>query len=141
MRGAYHLSNPWVTPWLKRSTLHRDGKPSRAGNPVMTVVYMNLQPPNGTACRSPDNWWSLTPPSHPYCQLSGGGCFLLPSSAVANSFHFQKWSALCCPDFPLATIVASGRAGTLFPVQNYYFFFKYESFERKMLHSNKKIIT
>ena len=102
MRGAYHLSNPWVTPWLKRSTLHRDGKPSRAGNPVMTVVYMNLQPPNGTACRSPDNWWSLTPPSHPYCQLSGGGCFLLPSSAVANSFHFQKWSTLCCPDFPLA---------------------------------------
>jgi len=30
-----------------------------------TMVYMNLQPPDGTARRSPDGWWSLTPPSHP----------------------------------------------------------------------------
>ena len=34
--------------------------------------------------------------------LTGGGCFLLPSPAVTDSFHFQKWSTLCCPDFPLA---------------------------------------
>ncbi len=27
---------------------------------------MNLQPPDGTARRSPAGWWSLTPPSHPY---------------------------------------------------------------------------
>ena len=32
-----------------------------------------------------------------------GGCFLLPYPTVTNSFHFQKWNALCCPDFPLAT--------------------------------------
>ncbi len=31
-----------------------------------TMVYMNLQPPDGTARRSPAAWWSLTPPSHPY---------------------------------------------------------------------------
>jgi len=32
----------------------------------------------------------------------GGGCFLLPLPAVADCFYFQKWSALCRPDFPLA---------------------------------------
>ena len=32
----------------------------------------------------------------------GGGRSLLPSPAVANCFYFQKWSVLCCPDFPLA---------------------------------------
>lgn len=31
-----------------------------------------------------------------------GGYFLLPSPIVTNSFYFRKWSALCCPDFPLA---------------------------------------
>ena len=36
------------------------------GQPYMTMVYMNLQPPDGTARRSPGGWWSLTPPSHPY---------------------------------------------------------------------------
>ena len=28
----------------------------RAGNPDMAMVYMNLQPPDGTARRSPDDW-------------------------------------------------------------------------------------
>ena len=60
--GVCHLSSPRVTPWLKRSTLHRI---TRAGNP-QTMVYMNLQPPVDTAQRSPAGWWSLTPPSHPY---------------------------------------------------------------------------
>ena len=32
-----------------------------------------------------------------------GGCFLLPTPAVADSFYFRKWSVLCRPDFPLAT--------------------------------------
>lgn len=31
-----------------------------------------------------------------------GGCFLLSTPTVTNSFYFQKWSILCCPDFPLA---------------------------------------
>jgi len=82
----------------------------RAGNP-QTMVYMNLQPPDGTARRSPAGWWSLTHTFSPlprYSQfflqaqehLSRGGHSLLPYPAVANCFYFQKWSALCCPDFP-----------------------------------------
>jgi len=47
-----------------------------------------------------------------------GGYFLLPTSTVTNSFYFRKQDALCCPDFPLASITdASDRAGTL-PYQN-----------------------
>ena len=42
-----------------------DDKVNWAGYP-QTAVYMNLQLPDGTASRSPDCWWSLTPPSHPY---------------------------------------------------------------------------
>ena len=88
---------------------------NRADNP-RTMVYMNLQPPDGTACQSPDSRWSLTPPSHPYPCLSGaGGCFLLPCPAVADSFYFQKWGVLCCPDFPLAPSWRKRQAGTLLP--------------------------
>lgn len=42
--------------------------------------------------------WRLTAVGAP----RSGGCFLLLSPAVASGFHFQKQSALCCPDFPLA---------------------------------------
>jgi len=63
---------------------------------------MNLQHPAGTARRSPVGRWSLTPPSHPYLPQRRGGCFLLPSPTVTNSFCFRKWIALCCPDFPPA---------------------------------------
>ena len=76
---------------------------NRADNPLMAMVYMNLQPPDGTARRSPAGWWSLTPPSHPYPFQDGrGGRSLLPYPAVTNCFYFQKWGVLCCPDFPLA---------------------------------------
>ena len=30
-----------------------------------------------------------------------GGCFLLPTPIVTNSFYFRKWGSLSCPDFPL----------------------------------------
>ena len=30
------------------------------GQPLLSMVYMNLQPPAGTARRSPAAWWSLT---------------------------------------------------------------------------------
>ena len=63
------------------------------------MVYANLQPPDGTARRSPAGWWSLTPPSHPYPRM--GGHSLLPYPTVTNSWHFHQWSVLCCPDFPL----------------------------------------
>ena len=105
--SACHLSTACVATGLQRSTLHRVIKMCvlsksipRAGYPNMAVVYMNLQPPAGTARRSPAAWWSLTPPSHPYPH--GGGRSLLPLPAVADCFYFQKWSALCCPDFPPA---------------------------------------
>ena len=80
---------------------------NRTGNP-QTMVYMNLQPPDDTARRSPDDWWSLTPPSHPYRYLSAVIFFyLIPT--VTNSFHFQKWSTLRCPDFPLVSDETSDR--------------------------------
>jgi len=52
-----------------------------------------------------------------------GGCFLLPSPTVAGSFHFQKWSALRCPDFPLALLrmPATGR-GTVLQYELMYYF-------------------
>ena len=31
-----------------------------------------------------------------------GGHSLLPTPAVTDSFYFQKWDSLRCPDFPLA---------------------------------------
>ena len=35
----------------------------------------------------------------------GSGVIISPDGyIVTNSFHFQKWSALCCPDFPLAPL-------------------------------------
>ena len=98
----------------------------RAGYP-QSMVYMNLQLPDGTARRSPDGWWSLTPPSHPYplylepvlrLKSKRGGCFLLPTPTVTNSFYFRKWDALRCPDFPLVPQHSSppgGRAMTAIP--------------------------
>ena len=45
---------------------------------------------------------------------STGGYFLLPSPTVTNSFHFQKWSALCCPDFPLVPKTPATDRGSAF---------------------------
>ena len=59
----------------------------RAGNP-QPMVYMNLQPPDSTARRSPGGWWSLTPPSHP-CPPQGQAvvffCYIL-LSPIASTF-------------------------------------------------------
>ena len=78
----------------------------------MTMVYANLQPPDGTAPavtrRLVVSYTTFSPLPAPTLrerlpEVSGtGGYFLLPTLAVTNNFHFQKWSALCCPDFPLA---------------------------------------
>ena len=48
------------------------------------------------------------------CAKADGGCFLLPYPTVANSFHFQKRSALCCPDFPLAASPPAADRDTVF---------------------------
>jgi len=39
--------------------------PAQASSPL-TPVYMNLQLPRRTALVSPQAWWALAPPSHPY---------------------------------------------------------------------------
>ena len=106
---------------------------ARTGYP-QTTVYMNLQPPGGTARQSPAAWWSLTPPSHPYptCGIHNttvsGGYFLLPYPTVTNSFYFRKWSTLCCPDFPLA-LMKGQRQGreSAFQLQTYIFFLNFAS--------------
>ena len=78
----------------------------------------NLQPPDGTARRSPAGWWSLTPPSHPYPRM--GGHSLLPYPTVTNSWHFHQWSVLCCPDFPLVPLwTPATDRGSAFSVQRY----------------------
>jgi len=107
-----HLSTTRVAPRLQHSTLHRAIK-HRAGNP-QTMVYMNLQSPVGTAQRSPIGWWSLTPPSHHHRHRSNGCHSLLPKLTVTNNFYFRKWSALYCPDFPLALLEpATNRSSAL----------------------------
>ena len=62
MSFIYAASHP-AAPAFHPPSLSSGGH--RAGNPGMTMVYMNLQPPDGTARRSPAARWSLTPPSHP----------------------------------------------------------------------------
>lgn len=58
-----------------------------------------------------------------------GGYFLLPSPIVTNSFYFRKWSALCCPDFPLAQVPENNepaiKPGHCCPykLQSYNYFF------------------
>lgn len=89
--GACHLSNPQVALRLKRSTLHRV---ARTGSPL-TMVYMNLQPPAGTAPRSPAAWWSLAPPSHP-CRTWRR----LFSSAVTCRRRQLLLSEVECPVLP-----------------------------------------
>ena len=54
------------------------------------MVYANLQPPDGTARRSPAGWWSLTPPSHPYRPRGAAVIFfclhlLLPIASIFGS--------------------------------------------------------
>ena len=67
-------------------------KRNRAGRPHMAMVYMNLRPPVGTARRSPDGWWSLTPPSHPY--PAWGRSF---SSSLTNCRQLLLFSEVECP--------------------------------------------
>ena len=111
LHGVCHLSNPWVTPGLKRSTLRRMSpgpvasllRPSstRAGNPLSGRFTWTCSPQQAQPNDHPlaggllHHLLTLTP------SRRGGGRSLLPSPTVTNSFHFQKWGALCCPDFPL----------------------------------------
>ena len=88
-----------VTMHLKRSTLRRRLAP--IGRATLSRRFTRTcslqmeqhgchQPPGGLL-------------HHLLTLTLSGGCFLLPYPAVTNCFHFQKWSALCCPDFPLVS--------------------------------------
>ena len=73
----------------------------RADNPDMTIVYMNLQPPDDTARRSPAGWWSLTPPSHPYQTC--------PRATVCGQKQFPAVILFCLTLLsPIASIFGSG---------------------------------
>ena len=70
---------------------------------LLTPVYMTLQLPRRTALVSPQDWWALTPPSHPYRRTEARRRFF--SSALLHprgQLSVRKWDALCCPDFPPA---------------------------------------
>ena len=57
-----------ILPSIARCEPYPHGEewlPTRTDSP-RSMVYANLQPPDGTARQSPADWWSLTPPSHPY---------------------------------------------------------------------------
>ena len=89
-----------------------------AGSPQPSV-YADFQPLRCTAHMSPYDWWSLTPPSHPY----HFGKWRLFSSTLLNPcglLPVKKQRALCCPDFPLASPVnASDRlSGYVFKLQS-----------------------
>lgn len=80
------------------------GASGRAGNPLRrftrTCSLQTAQPARSPA-RLVGSYPAFSPlPAHP--GRHAGGCFLLPDSAVAGGFYFQKWSAMCCPDFPPA---------------------------------------
>ena len=45
------------------------------------------------------------------------GHSLLPAPTVTNSFHFQKWGTLCCPDFPPVPYDTSDRPEQCFRLQ------------------------
>ena len=70
---------------------------------------MNLQLPDDTARRSPDGWWSLTPPSHPYpC----GRLFSSTNSCCHQQLLFSEVERPVLPGLSSENN-PSGRAETL----------------------------
>ena len=110
---------------------------TRADNP-QPMVYMNLQPPGGTARRSPCGWWSLTPPSHPYRPTTpavtlGQGrqdgtavvffclTLLLPIASTFRSGASCAARTFLSPLPPKGAEAGQRQAGTLlFSMRNYY---------------------
>ena len=78
---------------------------TQADNP-QTMVYANLQPPDGTALRSPVGWWSLTPPSHPYPY---GRSFSSPVSCCHQQLAFSPVERPKLPGLSSRTHRASDR--------------------------------
>jgi|GEM_PF-2324839 len=112
----------------------------RAGRP-RAMVYANLQLPAGTARRSPDARWSLTPPSHPY--LSEAVVFFCPcrpspaASAFGSGIPFAARTFLPQRPFPIPPrgnrrAAAGDRPEHCFPdCKSKYFFSKRTPFRAK----------
>ena len=99
---------------------------TRAGNP-QTTVYMNLQPPVGTARRSPVGWWSLTPPSHPYparhSRIYRAVVLFCRHLLSPIASTFRSGAPYAARTFlPHLAMPATSRSSA-FSVQRYYFFF------------------
>ena len=91
------------------------------GPSSLGTVYLNLQPPAGTARRSPAAWWSLTPPSHP-CHSKNSSIFQEKewrsfSSTLTYRRRQLLFSEVGCPVLPglssRATMGRQRQAGTL----------------------------
>ena len=113
LRGACHLSTTQVTLRLQRSTLHRSyltassgGQPWHGDGIHELAASRRYSSP--ITRRLVVSYTTFSP-----LPRKRGGRFLLPAPIVANSFYFRKWSALCCPDFPLEYFYSSGRARPL----------------------------
>ena len=87
----------------------------------LPMVYANLQPPDGTARRSPAGWWSLTPPSHPYsCPTDGasaGAVVLFSHIQLSPTAGIFTSGASCAARTFLSCLLAgtSGRPWHCFP--------------------------
>ena len=103
LKAACHLSRSKVTLRLKHSTLHSSPKAiGRAAlNLRFTRAYSSQMTQHSDHPLSGGLLHHLLTLTSPLTRK--GGCFLLPTPTVTNSFYFRKWDALCCPDFPLAS--------------------------------------
>ena len=88
---------------------------TRADNPYMAMVYMNLRPPAGTARRSPADWWSLTPPSHPYL-ASEAVIFFFPNQLSPAASTFRSGASCAARTFlsPLLSETPAASQGSAF---------------------------
>ena len=86
----------------------------------MTMVYMNLQPPADTALRSPADWWSLTPPSHPCSSTWEGRLFSSAYTCRRRQLPFSEVERLMLPGLSSRTsrMPATDRS-TAFDMQKY----------------------
>ena len=81
---------------------HSGGQPSGGGLHELAASSGNSPTIARWLVVSYTHLLTLTPIFNLKSKKTWGGYFLLPLPAVTNCFYFQKWSVLCCPDFPPA---------------------------------------
>ena len=93
--------SPYCSVTLEPRAFH---PPAQAGSPL-TPVYLNLQLPRHTAPVSPQAWWALAPPSHPYLAAVVFFCAAQPSPTAS------RWEVEC-PVLPGLSSARRGRRQT-----------------------------